>query len=412
MKITSELDRCVMCGMCSQHCPTYQLTADENESPRGRIALIAALVSGQLVSEQDSTDARLQAHIDHCTGCRACEAYCPSGVRFGAIITEAKALLSPPATSTPEATLSSKTAPWLRRYQRWGLQKLVRASGILKPLGLAQKEALLPTIPDTPDWQDYYPPTTQPDTKARGDVALFTGCVANIFDREALDASRRLLNAMGYGVHVPPTQGCCGAMALHNGQPREATRLATQNLSAFAELDVHAIVHTASGCSAQLSEYSQLLTDDRAADFSNKIQDISQFIATVAWPTDLQAAPLPKTVALHTPCSLSNVLRQASAPELLLQRIPELEIAPLPQTTRCCGGAGQYMLDQPEFAQQLRGKVLNDLDSANPQQEIDTLLTSNLGCSLHLAAGLRERGQTITVTHPVVLLARQLGVIT
>jgi len=403
MNLSAELDRCVMCGMCSRHCPTYQLTANENESPRGRIALIAALNSGQL-----NADARLQTHLEHCTGCRACEAYCPSGVRFGVIMDEARNLLpNRPAASMP----SPQATRWLRIYQRSGLQKITRASGLLKPLGLAQKENLLPRIPDTPNWQSYYP--AGPNSKHCGDVALFTGCIANIFDREALDASRRLLNALGYGVHVPPAQGCCGAMALHNGQVDEATALAQQNLDAFSKLDIQAIVHTASGCTVRLSEYSQQFPDEQ--DFVGKIKDISQFLDGLEWPAHLPIAPLYKTVALHTPCSLQNVLRQADAPLQLLQRIPELEVVPLAQSTRCCGGAGQYMLEQIDFSRQLREQTLDALDHISPveknRQKTDTLVTSNLGCALHLAAGLRERGQTIVVTHPVVLLARQLKLI-
>ena len=393
-----------MCGMCSQHCPTYRLTGDENESPRGRIALISALNSGQLPA-----DARVQSHLEHCTGCRACEAYCPSEVKFGAIIHEAKTLL-PAAQPASAPKLSPQTGRWLRRYQRWGLQKVVRASGVLKLLGLAQKEGLLPKMTDTPDWQPYYPATS---TEHRGDVALFTGCIANVFDREALDASRRLLNALGYGVHVPATQGCCGAMALHSGQQDEAVALAQQNLDAFAGLEVQAIVHTASGCTAQLSEYHLLprLADKdipAAQTFSARVKDISQFLTEIQWPDHLQATPLSTAVALHTPCSLKNVLHQGDAARRLLQRIPKLEVAALPATTRCCGGAGQYMLEQSDFAQQLRALTLNALDALATQQEIDTLVTSNLGCALHLAAGLRERGQPVAVTHPVVLLARQL----
>jgi len=400
--LSAKLDRCVMCGMCSQHCPTYQLTADENESPRGRIALVTALLSGQLTA-----DTRLQSHLEHCTGCRACEAYCPSDVAFGAIMDEAKGLL--PTTSAPAPSISSTTGRWLRRYQRSGLQTLVRSSGVLKPLGLAQQESLLPAIPELPTWQTYYPPNAE--TKHRGDVGLFTGCIANVFDREALDASRRLLNSFGFGVHVPPTQGCCGAMAQHSGQAEEAGRLAQENINAFAKVDVQAIVHTASGCTSQLSEYHLLPSfadgqNHTAKTFAAKSKDISQFLTESVWPADLQIAPLTKTIALHTPCSLDNVLHQADAPHRLLQRIPKLEIAPLATTTRCCGGGGQYMLEQADFAQQLRGKILDSIDG---QQKVDTLVTSNLGCALHLAAGLRERGQNITVTHPVVLLARQLG---
>ncbi|HEC18111.1 MAG TPA: (Fe-S)-binding protein [Gammaproteobacteria bacterium] len=394
--LAAEIDRCVLCGMCSQHCPTYAIRADENESPRGRIALIAALAAKQIAA-----DTTMQAHLRHCTGCRACEASCPSGVRFGAIMDAARAMLP---RQDPPSLPSQQHIRWLRLYQRTGLQHLARASGLLKPLGLAQKDNLLPPIPDTPSWQAYYPAT--PGAEPRGDVALFTGCIANTFDRKALEASRHLLNTLGYGVHVPPGQDCCGALALHNGRPDEATQLARQNLETFAKLDVQAIVHTASGCSATLSEYHRQLPGTET--FSRKVKDISQFLAEVEWPAAVAIAPLPKTIALHTPCSLQNVLRQAEAPRRLLQRIPRLEIVPLAPNTRCCGGAGRYMLEQADFAQGLRAKTLDAFARVQAQQEIDTLITSNLGCALHLAAGLRERGQDVEVVHPVVLLARQV----
>ncbi len=403
MDLHSELDRCVMCGICSQHCPTYALTSNENESPRGRIALISALNSGQITA-----DASVQTHIEHCTGCRACERACPSSVRFGAIMDQAKTLL--PTKPLPiDLDKITHASPWLRRYQRWGIQKITRATGILNLFDQTQAEYLLPRIPNTPAWQTYYPPATDPH---QGDVGLFTGCISNIFDRDALTASRLLLNQFGYGVHVPPTQGCCGAMYLHNGQASKASTLAQQNLAAFGKLDLKAIVHTASGCTAMLSEYDQLPAlagDQHSAAFASKVKDINQFLAEATWPTHLQPKPFPKPVVIHTPCSLNNVLHQADAPYRLLQHIPDIKLLDIPKNTGCCGGAGTYMLTQTDFAQQLRNKTLDALQTLNKKKDITTLVTSNLGCALHIAAGLREQETDVEVLHPVVLLARQTG---
>ena len=416
MDLRSQLDRCVRCGMCSQHCPTYALTGDENESPRGRIALIRALDSGQIPPGDT-----LAEHLDHCTGCRACEAYCPSGVRFGAIMdqTRARHPSSPSATPTP-ALLSLASQPrrllrlgrWLRQYQRWGLQRVARGSGLLKRLGLAQQDALLPELRKLPRWRQYYPPAGE----HRGDVALFTGCVSNLFDRRTLEASQRLLNHLGYGVHVPDAQTCCGAMHLHGGQPDAAGRLAQRNLDAFLPLldggRVQAIVHSTSGCTAMLAEYPHLPSlpahrQSEAQRLAERVLDISQFLVASPELARQQPAPLAETVAVHSPCSLRNTLHQQQAPIDLLTRIPDIRLRPLPTNIRCCGGAGSYMLDQPAFARRMRQAPLDAV------RELDAgiLVTSNVGCALHLQAGLREQGRAVELLHPVTLLARQLALV-
>lgn len=400
--------------MCSPHCPTYALSLDENESPRGRIALITAYIKGEL-----AFDERLMGHLDHCLECRACEHYCPSGVAFGAIMDEARGLLSPQRRRPRHVRLLREWAleaiadkrrlrrmfDQLRRYQRWGIQSVLRGSGLLRLLGLATMETLLPPIPATHPWRNYYPPRTP----ARGNVALFTGCINETLGQAGLTSAIHVLNTLGYGVFVPETQGCCGALHRHNGDSEHAARLARQNLTAFASLEVEAILHTATGCTVTLTEYADLpgLSDelrDTARRFAAKVADINQFLLNVEWPGGVRCTPFARRVAMHTPCSQVHVLRQGDAPKRLLQRIPGLDLVALAGNERCCGGAGSYLLTEPERAAQLRQPKIDQLAGLGA----DMLVTSNIGCALHLRAGLRARGIDIEVCHPVELIARQI----
>ena len=392
-----------MCGMCLPHCPTYQLSRDEAESPRGRIALIQGLAKGDL-----ELNPRLEAHLNHCLGCRACEAVCPSEVAYGDIIDSGRAVIHQQRKITPAPRLLNSLVPRPRRLrlagrilrlvQRSGLQRLARRVGITRTLGLARLDALLPTLAPLPAWQDHYPPAG----KARGEVALFLGCFADFADRPTLNAAVHILTRLGYGVHIPRRQTCCGALHLHQGDRYIAHHLAECNAAAFNALRVDAVINTASGCGATLVEYPR----NDFPGLEAPVRDINAFLADIPWPTELALAPLAKRVAIHDPCSLSHILHQAKAPYRLLAHIPGIEVLALPDNQRCCGAAGSYMLTQPEVADRLR----DDKIAALQALEADILVTSNPGCALHLRAGIRAAGLDITVMHPIALMAQQMQV--
>jgi len=401
-------ENCVACGLCLPRCPTYRLTRDEAESPRGRIALMHALSRHDL-----PLSAAAHAHLEHCLGCRACEKVCPSYVPYGKLIDETHALLAArePLTGLKRAwrrflldrLIASparlrRAGKWLYGYQRSGLQRLLRASGVLTLLGIGKIEALLPKLSPAAPAMEFHPATG----KRTGAVALFTGCVASVLDRRTQKAAIRLLNALGYDVQVPSTQGCCGALHLRTGETEKALDLMHGNLAAFMEVP-GAIVTTASGCGAQLREYPVHLSDKAAGAFSSRVVDISQFLAEADWD-NVRLRPLPLRIAVHDPCTLTNVLRQGQAPYALLKKIPEAEIAALPENDFCCGGAGVYPLTQPAMAGRLRVDKIRLLQETAP----DILVTSNIGCALQLGAGIRDAGLPTEVLHPVVLIERQL----
>ncbi|MGH8762306.1 MAG: (Fe-S)-binding protein [Nitrosospira sp.] len=456
--LIAEANRCVACGLCLPHCPTYRITLSEADSPRGRIALMSGVAGGRI-----PMNARFALHMDRCLTCRACEAACPNHVNFGQLIDGARAMMSASPPPSPPALLHRESVvrksrfrrlmeseliakparidafrPLLHFYQKSGLQGLVRQSGVLGKTKLALLEAQLPRI-DMPrsfaagtgvanSWQAIYPPIGKP----RGEVGLFLGCVARLTDVATLNAGILVLNHLGYTVHVPPMQTCCGALHQHGGDSQVAEKLAHQNMSAFDGLNLRAIISMASGCGAQLAEYSSLsqparqpseepvpvqsgateslsvdwLKRNQASAFSTKVMDISAFLAVAEGWDDVKLAPLPHKIAMHEPCSLRNVLRGAAHPYALLSHIPGAQIVPLAGNNQCCGAAGTYFLDQPEMAKAL----LHDKIVASGASGARYLATSNVGCAMHIASALREAGSEIEVVHPVTLLARQMGI--
>lgn len=406
--ILAESDHCVACGLCLPRCPTYRQTGRESESPRGRIALARALAEETLQPEKI-----LIGHLDNCLTCRACEAACPSRVAYGRIIDNARALIAQSRGQTrPQGWLrlldltTLVTRPerlrrlgrLLRLYQLSGLQTLARRTGLLKFTGLAGLEHALPKVTAMKPWREFYPASAH----RRGAVALFTGCLASVFDRQTLDAGIAVLTRLGYDVHVPANQGCCGALHQHAGDPAAAAKLAAQNITAFDLPEVEAIIVTASGCGAMLAEYPLLVGDPDGSGFSRKVRDINGFIAELPWTA--RPASSPHNVVVHDPCTLANVVHGRQAPYTLLERIPGVRAVALPDNGFCCGAAGSYQLDHPDMAERLRAAKIEALVQLRPQ----TLVTSNMSCAIHLAAGARETGLELEVVHPVVLLARYL----
>jgi len=393
----SATDLCVKCGLCLPHCPTYGKTLDESESPRGRLSLIQAWAGGWLQATP-----KLLGHVDNCLLCRSCEAACPAKVPYGRIVDEFRSATAHLQAKPFAAQVKSKAVAYALRSPR--LQRLsaplrgvLSRSGLLDVVGLGESAAGLPEPFSHAPWQGFHP--AQGRETAR--VALFLGCTAELADAETVTAAIRLLTRLGVGVSVPENQGCCGAMDLHAGRQAEAAKMQSRNLAVFADPAFAAVLSVASGCGAVLQEYPD------APAFTAKLQDICRFLATHAWPQTAQLAPLPAKALLHSPCSLRNVLKSERHALDLLRRIPGLAVATLPKTVNCCGAAGTYMLDHPDMAQALREDVLAIAAADSP----DYLLTSNVGCAMHLRAGLQRRGLAgVRTLHPAVLLERQLRI--
>lgn len=398
------IDTCVHCGFCLQACPTYVNLEDENDSPRGRIVLMRALLEGTLAPENES----VRTHIDRCLGCRACETACPSGVPYGHLLEAARATL---LERRPLALVARLVLGIFSRPRALGialaLARGMRRSGLASVLGRRLPGALgfafamlEATVAGTRDLERRDYPAR--GDGARGRVALLEGCVMRGLFRETNDATRRTLSANGYVPIDAPRQGCCGALHAHAGALDDARALARRNIAAFEHSGAEFVVVNAAGCGAMMKEYGHLLADDpewsaRAVNVALRVRDVSELLAA-AGPAP--GAPLPLRVTYDAPCHLLHAQRVVTPPLAVLAAIPQLELVSLPDADQCCGSAGIYSLVEPATsALVLAPKVQHIAATAAA-----LVATGNPGCLMQIGAGLARAGLTARAVHPVDLL--------
>jgi glycolate oxidase iron-sulfur subunit len=369
------------------------------------------------------TDGRLELthsvrrHLELCLDCRACETACPSGVQYGRLIEPFRIQME--AGSDTE----TKTADWFHRWILFGMfpdrRKLQRAMGLarvaqrlrldrlgerlgmmrLLPPRLQQLAAMLPPLGSR---QPELPPELPAKGRRRARVALFRGCVGDVLFRATHWATARVLQENGCDVVIPASQGCCGAIHFHAGQPEPARAMADANVRALSLPDVDAVIVNVAGCGSMLKEYGHHWHDagqaDRAA-LAAKVRDVHQFLDDLGLVAPTQ--PLSRRVTYHDACHLAHAQKVREAPRRILRSIPGLELVELAESELCCGAAGTYNLTEPEMAQRLARRKLDNILATGCQ----TVVTANAGCLLQIAREARQQGHRLQVVHPMDLLA-------
>ena len=390
-------DHCVKCGLCSSQCPTYLLNQDENESPRGRIALAQALASDAV-----SADGKLSTHLQNCLQCRRCEAACPSEVKYGELFKLTSELLN-----LQTANNDSKIQNWASRltYLDWTkLTKLYRfgkKSGIIQLLRLnSSGKRLLELLPNKT--QENKKLATRAHNN-EGNVLLFTGCLSHLLDQQSMNATIDLLKHCGYNVKIPDKQTCCGAIAERNGNSNISNECQFNNQLAFSDSKNTPILFFTTGCGAKLKEYKEALPGDIT--FAERVYDASLFLSDSELFAKLQFSPLKKKVLIFNPCSERNVLKQTDVTEKLLRHIPGIELINLPKSTGCCGASGTHLLTHQQQADQIREPILEQIIHLAP----DIIVGPNYPCNLHIQVGLKEKNLDIPMIHPIKLLVDQVA---
>ena len=376
------LRKCVHCGFCTATCPTYQLLGDELDGPRGRIYLIKQVLEGQPAT------ARTRLHLDRCLTCRACETTCPSGVEYGRLADIGRLVVE---RQVPRQGVD--------RLGREALRQLVPNTGLFGlALGLGRRaRPLLPRLlADKVSAAD--PAGEWPAARHPRRMIVLAGCVQPSLRPAINAAAARVLDRLGVSLVEQAGAGCCGAVKFHLHDQEGARMEARRNIDAWwpgvAAGRVEAIVMTASGCGTQVKDYGHLLQHDpayaeKAVRIAALCRDLSEVLAAEGDALETliagsAAAVERRRIAFHAPCSLQHGQKIRGVVEKLLEAAG-FELAPVRDAHLCCGSAGTYSLLQPTLAGRLRADKLDALvDSGGA-----TVVSANIGCIEHLAAGGR-----------------------
>ena len=379
---------CVACGLCLPHCPTYRVTGLEIASPRGRIAAMRAVQSGNA-----AIGVEFETAMEECVQCRACEAACPSGVPFGQLMEGTRAALH---RDHPRSRSS------MRQVLEWFGYRVVLPRGWLLqaltwPLLVAQRARLVPRRFGVPRISGRSLLRLRPGTRSLDtDVILFAGCVMNAWQRDVHRDALRVMRAAGAVPAVSDRRAsCCGALHLHAGRADEAQRLARRVIARLPGDDP--IVVDSAGCGAAMKGYGELLGTPEAAAFAARVCDFSEWLAARP-PLDLVESD--RCIVVQDPCHLQHVQHVASAVHELLGRA--YAVVGTDDDGLCCGAGGSYAVLQPRLAGQIRDRKVAAIRAAAGGAAV-LVASANPGCAMHLsAAGLEVR-------HPAELLADALA---
>lgn len=373
-RVRADADLCVMCGLCLPHCPTFALTGRETESPRGRIAIARQLALGR----QGEGFAQ---SLESCLQCRSCESVCPAEVPYGRLIEEARSLLPGRSAFDPALVFARwpALAAWLaaqagavarrihgRRAGRWP-RRLARAQ---QPLATGSSEG-------TRHW-------------------LYSGCAARSFEASAQARMLAVAAQLSEPLGLARELGCCGAIERHLGCAEAADARAMDLRAALASDSPETIVALDSACVDGLRKALQGRVP--VIEGCRWLLD-----RAVHWEGHLSRRD--ERVGLFLPCSHRNAVGDVAAVRGLLARLPGLEMVEVGVGMGCCGSAGPHLLSDPERAEALAAPVVERVRGL----DLDRLVTTNVGCALHLAERLAAAGVELPITHPVACLADRLA---
>lgn len=374
---------CVHCGLCLEECPTYRLTGDENNSPRGRLFLWRAEIEGRLAA-----DSWTDFYTDECVGCLACTSACPANVPYAHLLEQARKLRVRQGRS-PGHWPVAMAARAVRSPRFFDLA--LAPARALRRAGWLRHPMVFPGAPAL--WQSTasYARMLLDRHRPTGPVvALLTGCLMEALFREINFATVRVLIENNVQVVVPESQGCCGAFHDHAGMPGSES-LAERNRQAFGQMKVDRVLTNAAGCGLALAK----TLEGRA-----RVQDVLAFLGEIGIKRR-DKRPGADRAFVDLPCHLIHGQR-TTIPESVLDATG-YDWAYAPSARDCCGSGGTYNIQKPDNARAILREKAGFLDQL-PSEVSPIVTTSNHVCMMQWHTARRFVRRPFSVRHVIQLL--------
>jgi glycolate oxidase iron-sulfur subunit len=379
----ADVSRCVKCGACRAVCPPFLSERGESSSARGRMALVQAVLDGQL-----AVSAVFKDRLATCTGCLACEASCPSGVPVTAIIQAAKEqAIAESGTGIINRLIAGVVKhPAAFRASQWLAPVALRYSRIAE-CGMRNAEFRIRN--EKPKTRD-----------SKGTVVFFPGCAVDYFQPEIGKATIGVLNSIGYDVIVPGGLKCCGRPLLSLGDRGAAEELAAHNTALLDAINADAIVTACASCGLTFKkEYPKLL---RSGAKAPAILDIHEFLAGRI--SGLKLGPVKKLVTWHDPCHLGRGQGLSGTARDILRAVPGLALEEMRNADRCCGFGGVMRITHHKLSNGIAGEKAGNIMAT----KAEAVVTGCPGCRMQIANALSQAGSRIEVLHTVQILEEAL----
>ena len=410
-------DLCHGCRLCFNLCPSFPTLFSAIDARDGD-------VGGMTAAEQDKV-------VDECYQCKLCYIKCPYvpphewELDFPRLMMRAHAVRHADGVALKERVtdqflartdllgkVSTKAAPLVNAMT--GRTGSFSRRMMEKTVGMASERLLPPYARQRfSSWFKRRRPSA-PTTEKQGAVSVFPTCFIEYMEPDIGKDLVKVYEHNGVECSLPEGAKCCGAPWLHQGNIKEFTKAAEQNVAALAK-EVRAgkeVVVTQPTCAYVVrkdypvylahtpSAADAILVADHVADPAEYLMALHKADGTQL-DTDFpgrESGAVPDQVTYHVACHLQ-------AQQIGLKSRDLLKVAGVSATLvqRCSGidGTWGYRAENYELARLVAQPLKREVEAAGNQ----------VVCGdCHLANGSIEQETGTRPVHPIQLMARAYGI--